>query len=387
MGMNEVTPSGAGAAYTYVDNDAAMGELLAWIAPAARAALDLEADSLHHYHEKICLMQLTDRGRHFLVDPLSPVDMGPFLEALAEKTLILHGSDYDLRMLRGLGFRPRGGLIDTMIAAQLAGRKELGLAALVAPLSGETRTKGGQKSDWSRRPLTAAQLNYAVEDTRFLEQLADQLLAELDGLGRREWFEQQCAALVAATATDRMVNPERQWRIRGVRDLGARQAAFVRELWRWREAEADRTDRPPFKILGNEPLVELAIRAEEQVRTGENRMPEIPHYVRGERLESLKTVLGAAARLEPADWPEPRVRATGERRRPGGGNFEQLRAAVAKLAGELGLEPAVLAPRAALEEISRLGLRDVAALQEKGRLLAWQAELLAPVVGRVMKGA
>ncbi len=385
--MNQTQPSGAGAAYTYVDNDGALGELLAWIAPSPRAALDLEANSLHHYHEKICLMQLSDRGRHFLIDPLSAVDLGPFLAALGEKTLILHGADYDLRMLKNsLGFRPRGVVIDTMLAAQLAGRKELGLAALVAPLSGELRVKSGQKSDWSRRPLKAAQLSYAVEDTRFLEELADQLLAELDALGRRAWFEQQCAALVAATATDRVVDPEKQWRIRGVRELGPQQAAFVREIWRWREGEADRTDRPPFKILGNEQIVALAVAAAEALLAGEGRLPEIPHYVRGERLETLREALRAAALLGPADWPEPRVRTVGPVRRRTGANFERLREAVAKLAGELGIEPAVLAPRAALEEISRLGLGDAAALVEKGRLLPWQAELLAPVVKRIQGG-
>jgi ribonuclease D len=114
--------------YIYVAKPAAMESLIQRLETAERVALDTEADSLHSYFEKICLIQLSLGGEHYLVDPLCDLDLRRFLESLAEKPLIVHGGDYDLRMLRtSLGFRPRGEVFDTMIAAQLLGMEEIGL--------------------------------------------------------------------------------------------------------------------------------------------------------------------------------------------------------------------------------------------------------------------
>ncbi|MEE8607147.1 MAG: hypothetical protein V3S55_06070, partial [Nitrospiraceae bacterium] len=123
------TPESEG--YVYVREPAALERLIRRIRGAERVAVDTEADSLHNYFEKVCLVQLSLEGEHFLVDPLSELDLTGFLEALAEKTLIAHGGDYDLRMMRAsMGFRPRREVFDTMIAAQLLGIEQIGLAAL-----------------------------------------------------------------------------------------------------------------------------------------------------------------------------------------------------------------------------------------------------------------
>ena len=369
--------------YTYVDGDETLRGLVAWMAPAGRVAIDIEADSLYHYHEKVCLMQLTVRGRNFLVDPLANLDLGPFTAALAEKTLILHGADYDLRMMRNsFGFRPRAGVIDTMMAARLLGCERPGLASLVEEYFGRPFSKSGQKSDWSRRPLSPAQLHYAVDDTRYLEPLADHLLSELSRLGRRHWLDQSCEAAIEATAGDREANPDRQWRIKGVWDLTASQAAFVRELWRWRERESQRADRPPFKILGDETLLALATWAEKHPRSGLAHAPRLPRDFRGARIESLREALHKAAGLAPADWPQPRPRLSQRRPTPKKG-YGRLRDGVAHLAAELGMEASVIAPRTALEEISRQRPHDAAGIRRAG-LLPWQAELLLPLVRRAL---
>src|SRR5712691_4571048 len=109
-----------------------MESLIQHIGMVERVALDVEADSLHNYFEKVCLIQLSLAGEHYLVDPLSGLDLTGFAEALAGKPLVLHGGDYDLRMLRtSIGFRPRGEVFDTMIAAQVLGIEQIGLAALI----------------------------------------------------------------------------------------------------------------------------------------------------------------------------------------------------------------------------------------------------------------
>lgn len=141
--------------YVYVRERAAMDKLIQRIGTAERVAVDTEADSLHSYFEKVCLVQLSFGGEHYLVDPLCDLDLTGFSAALAEKPLILHGGDYDLRMMRAaMGFRPRRDVFDTMIAAQLLGFEQIGLAALIERYFDIPIGKVGQKSDWSRRPLS-----------------------------------------------------------------------------------------------------------------------------------------------------------------------------------------------------------------------------------------
>jgi len=372
----------ADTAYVYVDSAARLCEMVAWMAPAARLALDMEADSLYHYYEKVCLMQVTVRGRNFVVDPLVKLDLGPLVEALADRTLLLHGADYDLRMLSSsFGFRPSAGVIDTMMAARLMGIEKFGLSSLVERFFGRSRSKSGQQSDWSRRPLSPAQLRYAVDDTRYLEPLADRLLAELDRLGRRHWLEEGCEAAIEATVSDRQAEPDRQWRIKGVRDLTRSQAAFVQELWKWREQEAQRVDRPPFKILGDESLLQLAVWAKRHPRCGLARAPRLSRDFSGARRKSLEEAIHRATHLGPSDWPDPRLRLMGRRQTTGPG-FNRLREGVVLLAADLGLQPPVIAPRTALEEISRRRPMDVDAVQRIGELQRWQAELLVPIVRR-----
>ncbi|MFW6162445.1 MAG: ribonuclease D, partial [Planctomycetota bacterium] len=134
--------------------------------------------------------------------------------------LVFHGADYDLRLMRSsFGFRPGGGVFDTMIAAQLLGHERLGLAALVEHYFGVELSKKGKRSNWSRRPLKPAQLRYASDDVRYLGGLADRLEADLRRLGRLEWHGQSCAAVVEATAQDRHQDARRVWRIKGLRGL------------------------------------------------------------------------------------------------------------------------------------------------------------------------
>ncbi len=370
--------------HTYVDSAGSLRDMLGQMASADRVAIDVEADSLYHYYEKVCLLQLTFAKHNFIVDPLAELDLKPFTKALADKTLILHGADYDLRMMRkSFGFQPKARVIDTMIAAQLLGCEKIGLASLVEEYSGNKLNKAGQKSDWSYRPLSLTQLRYAVDDTRYLEPLSELLLAKLKRLGRRDWFDQGCEAVMAATTNSRTSDPEREWRIKGVRYLSARQAAFARGLWGWREREAQDADLPPFKILGNDKLLELAVWTEKHQRATLGHLPKLPRHFRRQRLETLRLEILALRKLDETDWPEPRLRKTSTREKPATG-FSSLRENVAILAEQLGLAPSVVAPRAAIENICRHRPSDAAEIQQACGLLPWQAELLAPTVRSVL---
>ena len=288
----------ASESFVYVRERAAMETLIERIASAERVALDTEADSLHNYFEKVCLLQLSLGDEHYIVDPLAGLELSGFLAALAEKPLIFHGGDYDLRMMRAsLGFISRREVFDTMIAAQLLGIEQIGLAALIEKYFAITIEKEGQKSDWSRRPLTEKQLSYAVNDTRFLASLADRMSSELSERGRLAWHTESCQAMVQSTGRDKVRDPDDAWRISGAGRLTRRQLAYLRELWHWRDEHARRANRPPFMIFGNQQIFELISWAESHPGMPLQQGPKLPRNIRDSLLTTLEEAISRAAAL------------------------------------------------------------------------------------------
>jgi ribonuclease D len=372
----------ASANYIYVRERAAMETLIERIASAERIALDTEADSLHNYFEKVCLIQLSLGDEHYIVDPLVGLELSGFLAVLAEKPLIFHGGDYDLRMMRAsTGFRPGGIVFDTMIAAQLLGIEQIGLAALIEKYFGITIEKAGQKSDWSRRPLTEKQLSYAVNDTRFLVSLADRMSSELSERGRLGWHTEGCQAMVQSTGRDRTRDPDDAWRISGAGRLSRRQLAYLRELWRWRDEHAQRANRPPFMIFGNQQIFELITWAESHPGMPLQQGPKLPRNIRDSLLTTLAAAISRAASLSELQCPE---RKRGERVEALSADslekLNALRSECAQIAKELEIAAATLAPKAALDAIARSRPQTVDEIMESGRLLRWQAEIVQGAV-------
>ncbi len=368
--------------YIYVRELAALESLIGRIDAIETVAVDTEADSLHNYFEKVCLIQLSLKDEHYLVDPLCGLDLSRFLEALGKKPLILHGADYDLRMLRAsLGFRPRGEVFDTMIAAQLLGIEEIGLAALIERFFAITIGKEGQKSDWSRRPLSEKQLRYAINDTRFLAQLAEGLGEELNERGRIDWHRESCRAMVASTGRDRSRDPEEAWRIKGAGRLTPRQLAYLRELWHWRDQHARRANVPSFKIFGNQQILDLLQWAESHPGAPLHQGPKLPRNIRDTLLHTLEEAITRAAGMDPTEWPELK---RFERADAPSAEFTAqvnvLRGACARIAKELQIAASTLAPRAALEAIVQGRPRTVEEIMESAGLLRWQAELVQGTV-------
>ncbi len=145
----------------------ALHDFLPLLAPHDRVGLDTEADSLHCYFEKLCLVQLSLPGHDTLIDPLAGFSLAPLYDALKDKELILQGADFDLRLLRRAGGMEAERVFDTVIAARLTGKLEFSLAALVSQYFGITLAKSSQKENWARRPLTEKMSAYAINDTRF----------------------------------------------------------------------------------------------------------------------------------------------------------------------------------------------------------------------------
>jgi ribonuclease D len=370
-----------------ITDAARLVSLVQQIESADRVAVDTEADSLHSYREKLCLLQIsvpatgavggiTDAGPSvspgheaaravcdYIVDPLANIDLEPFRRALEAKEIVLHGADYDLRMLRrGLNLAASK-IFDTMIAARLLGIREFSLAALVKRYFGLTLLKGSQKANWAQRPLPARMAEYAINDVHYLLHLAEKLEAELDRSERRDWLRQSCQRAIEQAAVARARDQDELWRIRGSGLLRGRSAAVLRALWQWREKEAEKADRPPFHILRNEELLNAA------VKFASGSVPDYRHFsVR--RREAFREAAQAALRAPESEWPVSRRRFGTRPSNETVQRAEELGRRRNRSAEELGLEPSFIAPRSTLEGIAADGTRAAALL------VPWQRELL-----------
>jgi ribonuclease D len=240
------------------DELAALARALAGV---TAVGLDTEADSLHHYPERLCLVQVADpAGRVWLVDPLALPDLEALrpLYADAATRKVFHSAENDLAHLkRRFGFTFQN-ISDTALAARLLGVRELGLDALLERYLGVQAPKSQQKADWARRPLTPAQELYAAEDVLHLIELDTRLRSELAAVGRGEWLDEECEALAAATLPERPADADGYRRLRGASRLDPRGLAVLRALHEQRESWARAERRPPFKVLSPETLVALA---------------------------------------------------------------------------------------------------------------------------------
>jgi ribonuclease D len=360
-----------------------LGELLARLDEdgCTPVALDTEADSFHHYFEKVCLVQVGLGAQAFLADPLKGLDFAPLLGRLAARPLLMHGADYDLRLLfRSHGFRAAS-LFDTMIAAQLVGEKEIGLAALLSARLGITLDKAHQRADWSARPLSPSMSAYAAADVVHLPALVESLARDLETKGRLAWHAEECARLAATVfPAERAIDPENDWRIKGSNALSDKERAFLRALWETREARARALDLPPFRILTNEKLLAAAALG----ARGEGDLAKLFPSSRAlpdAFARALRSALETAAAHAPAEWPKARRGARAEADPALEREVETLKKTRDARAQALGLDPGVLASRAWLTAAARVkrshGAVTPGLLVDEAGLSRWRAELLA----------
>lgn len=245
--------------YTVIEQNHQLAQLCTELAKETELALDLEADSMHHYREKVCLLQLSNRSGNWLIDPLQVTDLKPLGALLAKPGLrtVLHGGDYDIRSLhRDFGIVVQK-MFDTMVAAQFTGATEFGLAALLREHFGIELDKRFQKADWSKRPLTTEMADYAAHDTAHLLELADQLQARLEQLGRRAWVAEECALLVGNRVTEKGNGPL-FLNCKGAGKLRPRNLAVLEVLLQFRDQQAREADRPAFKVMPAEAMLKIA---------------------------------------------------------------------------------------------------------------------------------
>lgn len=217
-------------------------------------AVDLEADSMYHFQERVCLIQIATRQENAIVDPLAVPDLADLEPIFANPRIekVFHGADYDIRSLhRDFGIVIHN-LFDTQIAARFLGFQETGLEAVLGREFGVSMDKKYQKKDWSQRPLPPEMLAYAAEDTTYLIPLARQLQKRLLRRGRLEWVREECELLSQVRAAED--DGPLFLRFKGAGRMPPRDLAILEGVLRFRRSMAKRKDRPPFKVFGNNAI-------------------------------------------------------------------------------------------------------------------------------------
>ena len=367
-----ITVSSRPPVFRMIDQPGQLAPLLAALDRVDEVSLDTEADNMFHFRTRVCLLQFLVGKDIFLVDALAPMSLDPLWKKLASKHLIMHGSDFDLRLLWDFcRFQPKS-IFDTMLAAQLLNRPRIGLAALLEDHFGVKLSKDSQKANWSKRPLTQKMLDYAALDVFYLPALRDLLTKDLEKLGRLDWLHQQCRAQIESGKAGFAPPDENDWRIGRSERFRGQGLSVLHAVWHWRQQTAERLDVPPFKVCSNDLLLKLAQAAE----NGDAEAAILATVHLGRRHDRLISSLTAAVKAGLARDPH-----TLPRRRGRDPNHVSLTQAEVtrldrikddrdRLAAKLQLDPTLISNRSQLAQIARAPGK----LDEI--LLRWQADLL-----------
>jgi len=373
----------------YVDTPHDLAALVAAVRKESRVGVDTEAASFHRYHDRIYLLQISSPTQTALIDPvaIAAPDLGPVGALLADPRLekIFHDADYDLRVLdRDYGFHAVR-LFDTRVAAQLAGEPAIGLAALLEKHVGVKLDKEHQKADWSIRPLTPSMLAYAAADTQYLLALRDALEQQLTALGRLAWAVEEFKQLESLRWTGLPGSDDDSYlRIKGAKGLSPRSLAALRLLHRWRDTVAEREDKAPFRIIGNDSLIAVS-RALPATRADLGPIKELPGSLARRHGDALLDASLRARALPDRELPRVERQARPPKDPGFDVRMERVKAVRNRVAAELGLEAGVLCGRTTLEAVVRARPLDRAALERIPELRHWQVDVLGAALLEAMR--
>lgn len=349
--------------------------------------VDLEADSMFHYRERVCLLQISTRFQNFVIDPLAlGGDLSPLAPVFADSSVqkVLHGADYDIRSLhRDFGIEVRS-LFDTQIAARFLGLKETGLASLLKERFEVFIEKKYQKRDWSQRPLPANMLAYAAQDTYHLLPLARMFEEELRAKGFLFCVEEECELLSKVRQSPSEGAPFFM-KFKGAGKLNSRSLAVLEAVLQFRDQEARRRDLPPFKILGNVPIMEMA----EKKPITENDLEEIeglsPRQIKALGSSMLRKIQKA---LElPEDVLPAYPRKIRKSIAPGAAKRVKVIKEWRELrARELGIDPALLCTNVHIESLALANPKDLKDLEGiDGMMRHWQKQVFGREICALLK--
>lgn len=365
--------------FALIRDAAGLAALCRDLAGRPAVAVDSESNALYAYQERVCLIQLAVPGAEYIVDPLAELDLAPLVAILEDPAVqkVFHAATQDIAGLkRDLGCSPVN-LFDTMWAARILGWPKLGLAHILWEKFGVLSDKHYQRYNWGERPLRREALEYARLDVRYLLALRDLQMAELAAAGRTAEAAETFAQLSRTPPAEPAHGPQSFWRVKGVYDLPDRQRAILRELYLWRDGEARRRNRPPFKVLNDAALLKVA--AARPHSRGELAAIGLSPYLERRYGPAL---LAAVSRGERR--PVPRPPRSPRHDESTLARFEALRAWRLRMATARGVPSDVILSTAALWALAERNPTTVAEMEGIADLGAWRLESYGESILRVL---
>jgi len=359
--------------YTLVTTDGGFQSMLVDLRDASRLALDIEADSLYHYFEKVCLIQISSDRYTYILDPLAIKNIGDLAPLMSHPSVekVFHAAGYDVYCLRrdyGFAF---ANLFDTHAAAQLLGYEFLGLSALMEKLLGIHHSKRRQRDDWSHRPLISEQLEYAAMDTHHLLRLRDTLEAELRQKGRLPWALEEFETAAATERPEKEFDTEGFRRIKGNRELPLQDQVALRALYLLRDQIARKLDVPPFKVMNNSVLLGLVRKPPQSVREMFSR-PGISYRVARKFAADVLSALAEGRRQDPSVLETPSHGSFKPANRAARLRLEALKGWRQEKAKELNLHVGVVFPSNLLENLAVAPPADAEGLANMPGMRRWR---------------
>jgi ribonuclease D len=370
--------------FELLTTDSQVRDLVDRLSQHAHVCFDTEFVSEHTYRSQLCLVQVAAPGILAAIDTLQARDLEPFWRLLAEpgRTTVVHAGREELGfILHAIKARPAE-LFDVQVAAGLVDHDyPAGYASIVRRFLNLPTNKGETRTDWRQRPLTNAQLEYALDDVRHLEELWRTMEGRLEKFGRAEWMRQEMADW--QDEVEESFSRKRWRRVSGLNGLSRRELAVARELWHWRDSVAEQRDMPPRRVLRDDLLVELCKRKS----ADERQISAIRGMQRSDLRHILKGLSEAIARgLELPDEECP----GGERHRTPPPQLAMLgqflATAVAGMCRQMHLAPALVGTSSDMRDLLayKLGYFD----DERQPLLAsgWRSEVVGGLVDDLLAG-
>lgn len=376
---------------SFVDKPDQLASCVAAVARSARIGLDTESNGFHAYYEKVCLLQIATEDADFAVDPLAlPLDSLLPLLADPAREVILHAAEYDvLCMKRDYKLR-FGRIFDTHAAAKTLGIEKVGLHNLLADQLGVQLSIDEQRSDWGRRPLSPEQVEYAYADVQYLLPMRDKLHAELQARGLLAEAEAEFARLVDKEPRAREFDAEGWQKMKAARTLDGRGRGVLRELFLLRDRRAREVNRPPFKVLSDLFMAEVARRlpkTEEELARVPGTSPQALRKIGAQVLDAVRRGLESSPVAKPRSGGAQRWRKGG----PGAPSpeieerYERLRVWRKRRAEARKVEVQVIAPNAVLWAIARADPQDPGALERVEGMDAFRVEQYGAEILSVLK--
>jgi ribonuclease D len=364
----------------WVNTPAALKRMAADLGRYPMVAVDTESNGLHAYQEQVCLLQFSTGETDYLVDPLSLQDLsslGPlFANPAVEK--VFHAAEYDILCLkRDFGFRFVS-LFDTMQAARILGRKEMGLGNILAVEFGLDLDKRYQRSNWGRRPLTPAMQAYARLDSHYLIELRERLRAELEEKDLLALAQEDFQRLCQIPAAPLEIPSDSCWKVAGSQEITPRQAAILQSLCDFRDQQARYANLPTFRIVSNQVLLEIAL-ADPQSIDELSRVPGLTGSIFD------RHGLGMMEAIERGEQAEPLY--PSRNHRPGQAfikRLEELRKWRKEIAQEWGVESDVVLPRDVLVDLAETNPQNLELLSKVMVTLPWRLERFGPKILHVL---